>query len=333
MAHTAQDVEKEIREANRLGLDYRQPPARRLNVPIIDFHTHIYPGPHLPAFLEAADLYGIESFYSMTPLSDAAALRSKMGDRVRFIAIPNWRRQEMEGLSPDFRRAWLADIGEFAALGSRLCKFWMAPPIRERVGLTLKHEFLAPVIDHALELNFEFLVHVADPSVWWRPGARYSNVAVFGTKAEQYDPFEWFLERVAPRRVVGVHMAGTVEDTVFLQGLLERHPNLLLDTSATKWIARETARTPKPVGELITRNARRILFGSDLVVAERFVTFDHYASRYWTHQMMWETGYRGECPIADPDADGAPQLAGVNLADEVLKLIYRENVRREFVSS
>lgn len=328
MTQTAEGIAKERREANRTGINYQQAPPRRLFGPIIDFHTHIYHGEHLEPFFAAADLYGIKRFFSMTPLADVEKVNAAHGDRIRFIAIPNWRRQEKLGLAPEFRAEWMADIGTFAALGSRLCKFWMAPPIRERVGLTLRHEFLQPVIDHALGLGFEFMVHVADPSVWWGAGRKYEDTAKFGTKAEHYEAFEWFLERVHPRRVVGVHMAGSIENVDFLQQLFDRHDNLLLDTSATKWIVREVARYPEKVRELMIRNSDRILFGSDLVAADRFVTFDHYASRYWAHQMMWESSYRGESPIEDPDGEKPPQLAGTNLPDDVLGKIYFENVSR-----
>ena len=328
MTQTPEAIEKERREANRIGIDYHLPPPRRLTGPIIDFHTHIYDGQHLGEFFAAADLYKITHFFSMTPITDVERVREAFADRIRFIAIPNWRRQEKQGLTSEFRTEWMADLATFAGAGSRLCKFWMAPPIRERNGLTLKHEFLQPVIDHALGLGFEFMVHVADPSVWWGPGRKYEDTAKFGTKAEHYEAFEWFLERVRPRRVVGVHMAGSIENVDFLQQLFDRHDNLLLDSSATKWIVREVARYPEKVRAFIIRNSGRILFGSDLVAADRFVSFDHYASRYWAHQMMWESGYRGESPIEDPDGENPPQLAGTNLPDDVLRNIYVENITR-----
>lgn len=109
--------------------------------------------------------------------------------------------------------------------------------------------------------------------------------------------------------------------------MLDRHANYRIDTSATKWIVREVARQPERVKDFVTRNANRVLFGSDLVAADRFQSFDHYASRYWAHQMMWETAYRGESPIEDPDAETPPQLAGVDLPAEVLRQVYGENAR------
>ena len=60
--------------------------------------------------------------------------------------------------------------------------------------------------------------------------------------------------------------------------------------------------------------------------------------------MLWETNYRGECPIEDPDggkgfdprtgefvaakADGVPHLVGLDLPADVLVKLYRTNAER-----
>ena len=119
-------------------------------------------------------------------------------------------------------------------------------------------------------------------------------------------------------------MGGNVEDPAFLQRLFDRHTNLRLDSSATKWIVREVARHPERVREFVERNPDRIVFGSDIVASANFTRFDHFASRYWAHRMMWESDYRGESPIADPDAD-PPLLAGLSLSPPNQRKLYFEN--------
>lgn len=316
--------EAERREANRLGLDYRIPPPRKLQVPILDIHSHIHFGPHAERFFEAADLYGVDHVVSMTPLADVPRLREKYPSRLSFIAIPDWKRYDN---NETHRDGWIRDLTVFREYGSRICKFWMAPPMRGEQGLTVDHAFVRPVVDAAVQLGYQFMIHAGDPSVWWKPGARYADTAKFGTKHEQYPQVEWLLDYVAPRIVIGAHMGGSVEELDFLQGLLDRHANYRIDTSATKWIVRELARQPERVREFVIRNSERVLFGSDLVAADRFQTFDHYASRYWAHQMMWESAYRGESPIEDPDAETPPRLAGVDLPVEALRKMYGENAR------
>ncbi|TWT46221.1 Amidohydrolase [Phycisphaerae bacterium RAS1] len=309
---------------NRLGLNYRRVPPRRLSIPIVDAHTHVRECASTGAFFEAAAAYGVSRVLSMSPVEHVERLQEQFGERIGFIAVPRWRDF---GLSEAFRDKWMADLGAFRAAGAQLCKFWVAPPMREKHGLTLDHPFLAPVIRHALELGYQFLLHVGDPSVWWRPAGKYANTAVFGTKPQQYEPLEHFLNVTRDRLVILAHMGGSIEEPEFLQSLLDRHPRLHLDCSATKWIVRETARQPAAARAFVIRNADRILFGSDVVVDEKY-DFDHYASRYWCHQMMWESSYRGESPIEDPDAELPPRLAGLDLPDDVLRKMSGENVAR-----
>jgi hypothetical protein len=310
--------------ANRLGLDYREVPAARYDGRIVDVHTHVRVAETTEEFLAAADLYGIDKIVTMSPLDDVPRLQDACGERLDFIAVPRFR--DMDS-SDAFRAQWLRDLEAFRALGARRMKFWMAPPMRGHHGLTLEDPFFEPLIQTSLDLGYDFMVHIADPTAWFEPGGRYADAKRFGTKAEQYPQLEFLLQRVAPRSVIAAHLGGNIEDPDFLQGLLDRHANLCLDSSATKWIVRGVAPQPERVRALLVRNADRILFGSDLVVADHF-DFEHYASRFWVHQMMWQSDYRGESPIEDPDADDPPRLAGLALPAEVLRPFYDENAAR-----
>ncbi len=311
--------------ANRLGLNYCQPPAPRApEMRILDVHSHVHLSRSAAAFFEAAALYGPERIISMSPMEDARALQAEHGDRIGFIAVPQWRGFEE---SHSFRQSWLADLVAFWELGARVMKFWVAPPMRAQFGLTLDHEFFEPVIRRALELGYDFMVHVGDPDEWFLPGGRYDDPRRFGTKADQYPQLEWFLERVAPRFVIAAHMGGRIEDPEFLNDLLARHSNLYLDTSATKWIVRGVAARPAAVRDVFLAHPDRLLFGSDLVVADQY-DFQHYASRYWAQRTMWETAYDGESPIEDPDAPAAPRLRGIDLPTQVLRKLYWENAAK-----
>jgi predicted TIM-barrel fold metal-dependent hydrolase len=309
---------------NRLGIDYADLSCRKYAGPIADIHTHVKSVAEARTFFAAADTYGIGPVVSMTPLDQVPALREAYGARLGFIAVPNWRAHER---TEAFRASWVRDLATFRELGARFCKFWMAPPMRGNWGLTLEHEFLRPVIDRAMDLGFAFMTHIGDPVEWFAPGGRYGDPAQFGTKAAQYDQLEWFLEYVAPRTVIGAHFGGSIEDTGRLTRLLERYPHYMLDSSATKWIVRGVAAQPEAVRELLLRFPDRVLFGSDLVTDGKY-DFDHYASRWWAHMIMWETAHRGESPIDDPDADGPPRLVGVDLPVTVLARLYWLNAVR-----
>lgn len=312
--------------ANLLGLDYRNPPTcRPAGLAVVDFHTHLRAEPEAFAlYMEAAEIYGIGKVVSMTPLADVPAIRSMAGDRVEFIAVPDYRRLTR---TREFQRIWQSNIESFARMGVRLCKFWAAPRALAELGLTLDNPWLRPMIDTALASGMGFMVHVADPDLWY--ATRYADAGLYGRKPDAYRQLEWFAQYVSPRPIVGAHFIGHPEDLGHLDTLLARYPHLMLDTSATKWIAREVSRHPRGTArEFFSRHRQRILFGSDLVLGPDY-DFQHYASRFWVQRQLWGSEYDGDSPIIDPDVDGGRvRLRGLNLPDDILRAIYRENYER-----
>jgi hypothetical protein len=152
---------------------------------------------------------------------------------------------------------------------------------------------------------------------------------------------------------IAAHMGGFPEDLAFLDALLEAHPNLHLDTSATKWMVRELGRHPRDeVIGFLEKWRGRILFGTDTVTTDEHLrpgekssemgkkaaspdaARDLYASRYWTLRMMWEAGGETPSPISDPDLAmvaperhgplDAPPLRGLALPPDLLRILYRD---------
>jgi len=342
--------------ANRFGLDYEAEARRfqRLDYPIIDVHTHVSGREAARLYRRATEAYGIGLTYSMTPLAELEAVREVMGGRIRFIAVPNWRAEDRKHA---LGRGFLDSIGEFHALGSRICKFWAAPRSRdyaEEFGdpdfMKLTNPLRLEAMEKAASLGMCFMVHVADPDTWF--AAKYTDHAKYGTKPQQYEALEFVLDRF-PGPWIAAHFGGWPEDLRFLAGLLERHERLYLDTSATKWIVREISRHRRDdVVEFLARFRGRILFGTDIVTSDDHLApgkaenemqrkasspdeaFDLYASRHWALRTLWETDYDGESPIADPDLamaeparhDGlsAPPLLGMSLPADVLRSLYHD---------
>jgi hypothetical protein len=292
-------------------------------------------------------------------------VKGALGDAVRFIAFPQF-------IQPDRRRAhsegFLEAIRTFHdEHGSRMLKLWCAPALRDFAqaggvgggvgaggfGHTDFCEPDAPWRIRACELGEElgmmFMIHVADPDTWFR--TKYSDAARYGTKAQQYEGLERMLDRFrAPW--IAAHMGGWPEDLAFLDGLLTRHPNLHLDTSATRWVVRELCEQPVDrVRAFFVKWSGRLLFGSDLVVMDDQLTkekqvgsprgdlasspdeaFELYASRYWSLRVMFETAYDGPSNIADPDLKmidparyndlSGPALRGMKLDKPVLQVLY-----------
>jgi len=342
--------------SNRLGLDYIAESAtfapRR--APIIDAHSHILGEEAVRIYARAAEAYGIGLTYTMTPFDLCPPVQRILGDRVRFIAVPNWRAEDRRH---EFTEGFLERIRAFHDLGARIVKFWVAPRSRDmarEIGepslMTLDGPWRRRAMDLATDLGMMFMVHVADPDTWFR--TKYADASFYGTKAEQYEPLERLLETYR-QPWIAAHMGGWPEDLEFLTGLLDRHENLYLDCSACKWQVRELSRHPRAelVG-FLERFRGRVLFGSDIVTTDEHLApsdeenpmlhkasspaeaFDLYASRYWAYRTMFETTYEGESPIADPDLAmvepdrydemAAPALVGRDLPEDLLQVLYHD---------
>ncbi len=345
--------------ANRLGLDYRAEAARlgAPVVPIVDGHAHINGARAAKVYKEVCDLYGIERVYSQTQLSQADAVREVMGDRVRFVAIPEYMHADRKWAHTE---GFLENLEEWHARGARMVKFWGAPRLRDYAApMGLDPEEIVPfdspwklkIAARAKELGMSLMVHVADPDTWF--STMYKDAKVYGTKKDQYESLQRLLDKTG-MRCLGAHMGGYPEDLGFLSALLDRNPSLVLDTSATKWMLRELSKQPTAeLVEFLKRYEGRILFGSDIVTSDDHMTasdpdngafgnqlasseheaFELYASRYWGLRTMYETAYRGESNIADPDLMmcdpdafdemSAPALHGHALDPDVLRVLYR----------
>lgn len=350
--------------ANRFDLDYLAeavrlgPPA----TPIFDAHLHINGPEAMKVFKRAADAFGVTHFLTQSRIEHADAIREVFGDRAHFVAVPEWQ-------NPDkclgFGELFLKNLDIWRhRYGARVVKLWNAPRLREMIPPERHAEFIdfdAPwrvrVAERAAALGMMFKAHVADPDTWFR--TKYADASKYGTKPRAYESLERMLDRF-PQTWILAHMGGWPEDLDFLDGLLSRHPNAVLDTSATKWIVREISAHPRErVVEFVRRWSGRILFGSDIVTTDEHLTprpaggkahpmaeladspaaaFDLYASRYYALRTMWETASDGESPIADPDLMmveparhgpmSAPRLRGLSLPADLLRTLYRGAVER-----
>jgi hypothetical protein len=340
--------------ANRFGMDYAAAAAElsHRHRPIIDVHTHIHGGKAAAIFKRACDLYNVGLVYSQTLYAHVEEVQAVMGDRIRFIAVPDWRSDDRKHSHGE---GFLQRIEQFHALGSRIVKFWAAPrgiDFGKEAGdpdlLRLNAPLRIRAMELADELGMMFMVHVGDPDTWF--ATKYADSTVYGTKAAQYKPLEELLQRFRGPWIAA-HFGGSPEDLDFVAGLLERHPNLYLDTSAAKWMIRELSKYPREsLNQFLRRFRGRVLFGSDIVATDEHLesgakdhelmqrasgpdeAFDLYASRYWALRALWETDYLGESPIADPDLAmvepsrfndmSAPVLNGQSMPDDVLDSLY-----------
>lgn len=365
MAHTDDRAGDRVATgANLFGWDYRARAAALGTpiVPIVDIHLHVNGKTASAVYAEAMRLFGVERILTQSRLTDAEFVRASLGDAATFMAVPNWGDADR---GHAFRAGFLESLEVWhARYGVRIAKLWGAPRLYEIVGgdpadcVPLDAPWRVRAAERATELGMMLMAHVADPDTWF--ATKYADAAKYRRKMDHLVSLERMLDRFGVPWIAA-HMGGWPEDLNFLDGLLERHANLHLDTSATKWMVRALSSHPTArVREFFIRWQDRVLFGSDIVALEEHMTprpegtppatpmsdlahspaeaFDLYASRYWALRTMFETAFVGQSPIADPDLKmidpksyderSSPTLRGVALPAAVLRKIYRENALR-----
>jgi predicted TIM-barrel fold metal-dependent hydrolase len=272
--------------------------------------------------LRTGQTFGVQQTLTMCAAQDIAPLRARFGAALLFNGMINKKPDE-----PD--DAAYRTLDAFLAAGVKAVKLWSAPRGRER-GLVVDAPWRIEALKRARAAGVRLvMVHVGDPDVWWQH--TYTDTAKFGTKPEQYAPWEKMLQLFPDLTWIGAHMGGDPEHPDHLEALLERYPNLYFDTSATKWQVREVSPRASAIRSLVTRYADRFLFGSDLVTRHALPE-EHYISRYWCQRTLWESTWHGPSPIADPDWQNqptpTPPLQGVGLSAAVLSQVYYANAQR-----
>lgn len=324
-------------------------------VPILDVHAHINGVRAGVIYRKVAERFGIARVWTQVPLPAAGAMKGVLGDFGRFIAFANFRAEDRRKA---FCEGYLDDIRTFhGEFGARIVKFWSAPRLRDffpgeaNKDITeLDGAWRVKHAELAQSLGMMFMVHVGDPDTWF--ATKYADAAKYDLKRNHYRGLEVMMRRF-PGPWILAHMGGFPEDLDFLSGLLERHANAYLDTSATKWVVRELSKHPAEKARAFFERWRgRILFGSDIVTTEEHLSpkgpssmhpmgdlasspeeaAELYASRYYALRLMFESAYRGASPIADPDlamvepgkydAMSAPGLTGLGLSGDVLGELY-----------
>lgn len=322
-----------LNDANRLGLNYRHEAAMLpYSSPIIDAHIHIWGLKAARDYLRIADWFGVTQAWSQTPLKEVSAIKAEFGDRIHFVAVPDYSQKD----DPEtFTTKWFSDIDKFAELGAKMIKFWSAPRGRD-IHPSLRLD--SPERLHAMKIAYSagmmFMVHIADPDTWF--ATHYKDAGKYGTKDSQYLALERLLDQYGDVKWLAAHMCGLPENLDRLQQLLDRHPNLYIDTSATKWMVRELSKQGDRLTDFVHHNVDRILWGTDIVASDGHYKNggdDHYASRFWAMRTLFETDYDGPSPIVDPDLslidptlprESTVRLRGIKLDPATLQALYHD---------
>lgn len=302
--------------------------------PVIDYHNHL-DAQDPKELLEIMDACGVEHIVNITMKVGDEAIRVmdryRAADPARFSTIGwmDWtdvERDDFVSLSIDR----LERLVEHGAIGF---KFWkdLGLSVRDASGelIRVDDERLAPIFDKAAELGVPVMVHIGDPEAFFLPidpnNERYEELAAhpdwsfYGaefSKHELLDQRDRVFRRHPNTTFVAAHVAENGEDLQRVSAMLDANPNVLVDISAR---ASELGRQPYSARRFFLRFADRILFGADLVpevemyrLYYRFLeTADEYFE-YPTHASR----------------QGRWNIYGMDLPDDVLRKVYRENALR-----
>ena len=240
---------------------------------------------------------------------------------------------------PDGTAALVRSLEQSAASGARGLKVW------KDLGLTVTRDgtrtgariasddpALAPVWEAAGDLGLPVMMHTGDPPAFFQPVDRFNeridelrrhpSISLAregpGVFRRLLDAFEATVATHPATTFVGAHVAGFAENLAWVDGLLDRYPNLLIDISAR---AAELGRQPRAAARLVERHPRQVLFGADLLPID--------AEQYRVYFRMLETDDEYfPYATAGPPGQGRWNISGLGLSASVLEQVYAANARR-----
>ena len=306
----------------------------RSKFPSIDYHNHL-DAQDPSEVLRIMDACNIKRIVNITMRTGDEAFethrrfKSASASRFETIAWFDWTDLHEQG----FWERCVERLERLTDAGFRGIKFW------KDLGLTLKDasgemlrvddERLAPVFEKAGELGMPVMFHTADPDAFFFPidrfNERYEELAAhpdwsfYGShfsKDELLAQRDSIFARHPKTTFVCAHLAERSEDLAYVGRLLDVNPNLFVDIGAR---TAELGRQPYTSREFFLKYADRIVFGTDLVPD---------LEMYRLHFRFLETRDEYFDYPSHASRQGRWQIYGIDLPDDVLKKLYRENALR-----
>jgi predicted TIM-barrel fold metal-dependent hydrolase len=322
----------------------------------IDVHTHFGPDSavHMLALMDA---YGIDAVVNLSGetaghgLEENLQMAADHPGRIVIFTNVDWEEPQR---GPGYGQRLAEQVERGHALGAKGLKIYKALglAVRDSQGrlLPVDDPGLDPMFDKAGELGMPVAIHTGDPVAFWQPvgpeNERYDELVVhrawawYGRPVPSWEAlFSQLESRIArsPRTTfISVHFGNAPEYPERVAALLDKYPNLYIDTAAR---VPEMGRQPQQkMHDLITKHADRILFGTDLGVGPQpqqlmlgssgatppeQEDIDHFFASTWRYFETWDRTFRHPTPI-----QGRWPIDGVGLEPAILRKIYSENAVR-----
>ena len=310
----------------------------RPRFPVINAHAHFGRQEITPAaVLAIMDSSGVEIAINLDgqDSADIARYAREYGRRVitfRHLWFPRGR------VDSQFFSTLIRKTEEASRAGARGLKIWKHLGLRtlDSDGRLIRVDDprLDPLWERAAALKLTVMLHLADPEPFFQPmdrfNERYEEMVVhpevhykadgLPTRSEILAQFERVVAKHPQTTFIGAHMLWSANDLAALGGLLDRHPNLYVETSAG---LPELGRTPSTARRFFIRYQNRILFGTD--GNHRYIGTRNYA----VHYRFFETEDEYfDYPFVELTDAGRWKIYGIALPDSVLRKVYRENAAR-----
>ncbi len=250
-------------------------------------------------------------------------------DRFTVFTEIDWKRVD----EPGFGEAMARQVRDAVARGARGLK------ITKDLGLHVRdrNDRLVPVDDPRLDpvwaecgrLGIPVAIHVSDPDAFFEPvdatNERWDELGEypewsfhgprFPRKREILDARNRVFARHPETTFVALHVANHPEDLDEVSAVLDRYPNVVVETGAR---LAELGRQPRRTREFVLRYPERVLFGTDMAPAEGMYrnwfrwleTADEYFD-YWNYPTQ-----------------GRWKVYGIDLPRDVLQKLYAGNAER-----
>jgi predicted TIM-barrel fold metal-dependent hydrolase len=228
-------------------------------------------------------------------------------------------------------------FSKYKAMGIRGLKFWknLGLGIKDSTGryIPVDDDRLRPVWESAAKYSLIVLIHVADPKAFFTPVDRKNeyyemlcNQPSWSFYGDAFYTFEQLMQQQenlianSPETTFVIpHMGSCAEDLAFVGGLLDKYPNMHIDTSAR---INELGRQPYTARAFFIKYADRILFGTDFTGGAIEDIYPYYFRFFETYDEYFPCQ-----PLDDSYDMGRWRLYGLGLPDDVLKKLYSANAK------
>jgi predicted TIM-barrel fold metal-dependent hydrolase len=309
-------------------------PVPRAKFPVIDVHSHHRPGfssVQWSDIVESMDELNLQVLVNLSGGSGSSIVSgietvqaSNSQDRMVFFANLDFRGR----IGPGFGERAAAQLERDVEAGAVGLKFFknFGIDVRDESGgrVAVDDPELDPVFETAGRLNIPVLMHVGEPLSFYDPvdahNERWLELTLLPRRrlpADQYPSFDTMMEERDRRfarhpntRFIAAHMGWHANDLGRLGRLLDRLPNVYVETAA---ILYELGRQPWTAHDFFVEYQDRVLFGKDTFAPDEFPyywrtfeTRDEYFDYYRRYHAFWK-------------------LYGLDLPDDVLRKVYYQN--------